>query len=396
MNIVADFHADITDTARSRALSITDLLRTHRCTMLEEMRRELPGPHVRSYFRPLGLERRPLQLAVVRSAQLDRELELEVRSLGLDGIAIREPSDEEIVARDDYELLPEWVRWVMACPLSTAAWIASLPSSQARNQLRRKLRASRGIRAEVAPLILSDYRQWYQQLYVPQILGRAGAIPAWENPSDFARGVLGRATFATGGSVQSFLRIFLYDELEELVGGVLVSIDEADRTLRIRAAAFAERARAEREVAVRAMESLIETANARGFWYLSYGDDPNLFGLDVSLGLQRFKIGIGMRPVPSPIGQFQLLKLFDDTARRVAPEGEPAPGLFWFAVVGAGYERIRALHELKSACAEGSCYEERIGAMTAHTEGVQFGSELAATPVRVPSGMPLRRPSFRL
>src|SRR3569832_984050 len=150
-----------------------------RLTILEEL---APGPrvaHTRIHFRELPSERRPVQFAVLTASHFRCELEPELEARRFDGVAIREPSDLEIAELQDFLQVPEWIRWVMACPASAAEWIEGLPGSDLRSQMRRKLRASTPVRVETTPMTLRDYEAWHTQLYVPEIMSKCGAIPSW-------------------------------------------------------------------------------------------------------------------------------------------------------------------------------------------------------------------------
>jgi hypothetical protein len=361
-----------------------------RVTILDELLPSITGgtgAHTRIHYRKLGDEQRPVQFAVLPASQFRRGLEDELRRLGFDGIAIHEPSDLEIAELADFHLAPEWVRWLMPCPTSGDAWIDGLPGSDARNQMRRKLRASSGVRVAAAPLTLSDYDSWHRQLFVPEILSKSGAIPAWPPVSGLANKLkLPLPAEPDGTVVPDMLRIFMYDESDRLIGGSLLTVGELDSTLRTRAAAYESHSRAGRELAVRGMHAMIGMGNALGIASLSYGDDPNLFGMDVTLGLARFKVSIGMRPVPSGIGGFQLIKVFCATAARLG-----ADGLLCFGVPSRGAARIAACRRLGLLPRAQLTCQRQIESMQADVAGLQIGSEPTASAVRLPKGMPLVR-----
>jgi hypothetical protein len=211
-------------------------------------------------------------------------------------------------------------------------------------------------------------RQWYRQLYAPEVLSKSGAIPAWPPTSGLAAKLLtSLPAQADDTVVPGMLRIFMFDEADRLIGGSLLSVDESDRTLRVRAAAYESQSRARKELAVRGMHEMIVSGSSLGLTHLSYGDDPNLFGVDVTLGLARFKVSIGMHPVPSKIGGTQLIKVFADTCRRLEAESpdEALCGLLCFSLPACAANTIAA--------------------------GLQLGADSAASGLRLPKGMPLLR-----
>ena len=373
---------------KNMSTALASILST-RLTILEEL---VPAPriaHTRVHFRALPGGQRPVQFAVLSSSHFRRELESEIETRGFDGIAVREPSDLEIAELQDFHLVPEWIRWVMPSPASGSAWIESLPGSDLRSQMRRKLRASVGVRVETAPLTLSDYNAWHSQLYVPEIMSKSGAIPSWPPVA----GLGGKLNLplpleADSTVVPGLLRMFMFDEHERLIGGALLSVDAADKTLRLRAAAYEAVSRSARELSVRGIHEMIEVARAHGAAYLSSGDDPNLYGVDVTLGLARFKISIGMQPVPSTVGGFQLIRIFDDAHERLDAE---AAGLFCFGVASRGAGRIGSLIRLGSLARANLPYQQKIELTRADMAGLQIGGAPTASAARVPKGMPLIR-----
>jgi len=360
-----------------------------RLTILEEL---VPGPrlgHTRLHFRDLPNERRPVQFAALAASYFRRELEPELEARGFDGVAIREPSDLEIAELQDFHLVPEWIRWVMACPASGAEWIERLPGSDLRSQMRRKLRASTTVRVETAPMTLRDYEAWHARLYVPEIMSKCGAIPSWPPVAGLAAKLnLPLPTKADATVVPGVLRMFMFDENDRLIGGALLSVDEVERTLRLRAAAYEATSRAARELSVRGIHEMIEVGRSLGIAYLSSGDDPNLYGVDVTLGLARFKISVGMQPVPSAVGGFQLIKIFDDALERLDAQ---AAGLFCFGVASRGAARIGSLIRLGSLPRAQLPYQRKIELTRTDMAGLQIGAAPTASAARVPKGMPLIR-----
>jgi hypothetical protein len=359
-----------------------------RLTLLEELVGARVA-HTRVHFRTLPDEKRPVQFAALSAAYFRRELEHELEARGYDGVAIREPSDLEIAELQDFHLAPEWIRWIMPCPHSGADWIEGLPGSDLRSQMRRKLRASSGVRVATAPLTLSDYDAWHSQLYVPEIMSKCGAIPAWPPAAGLgAKLNLPLPSRPDATIVAGVLRMFMFDECDHLIGGALLSVDEGERTLRLRAAAYAAAARSARELSVRGIHEMVELGHSLGAAYLSSGDDPNLYGVDVTLGLARFKISVGMQPVPSPLGGFQLIKIFDDAHARLDPQ---AAGLFCFGVASRGPARIGSFIRLGSLARAQLPYQQKIALTRADMAGLQIGGAPTASAARVPKGMPLIR-----
>lgn len=368
--------------------TLANILST-RLTLLEELTPGCKGPHTRVHFRTLGSDAQPVQFAVLSPSAFRRELEPELAARGYCGMAIREPSDFEIAELQDFHLVPEWIRWVMPRPTCAEHWIEGLPGSDLRSQIRRKLRASTGVRVETGPLSLSDYAAWHTQLYVPEILSKSGAIPSWP-PVQGLAGKLGMPlpSEADSTEVPGVLRMFMFDASERLIGGALLSVDEADKTLRLRAAAYEAVSRAARELSVLAVREMIEVGRSLGAEYLSSGDDPNLYGVDVTPGLARFKLSVGMQPVPSIVGGFQLLKVFDEAHERL---DAGSAGLFCFGVASRGAARIGSLIRLGSLARANLPYQQKIELTRADMAGLQIGGAPTASAARVPKGMPLIR-----
>jgi hypothetical protein len=394
MNTSSARHVSTIDPGEDRGASVRDAVLATQIDCLQERHQARLAPYTRTYFRTSDLDRQPIRFAILDAAQYDAGLERELRRHNYHGVAIREPTDWEIERLPDFHLAPEWIRWVMPAPQTVDAWIDGIGNSDAKNQLRRKLRASHGIRAEVAPLNLHDYRRWRERLYVPEILSRPGAIPAWQEMEQFALNNSVPTTEPLAERhVPGFIRVFYFDAADDLVGGVLLFADDAERTIRVRAAAFEARSRASHELAIRSMALLVEEARARAFATLSYGDDINLYGVDVGVGLERFKASVGMNPVPSSGVPFQLFKVFGDSLRQLragAPEGT-YPGILAFAVAGAGTDRVAAYHRTRAALDGDPGYERRIELMRANAVGVQIGGDPAAAAIRIPRGMRLLR-----
>ncbi len=375
-------------------VSLCEEILSKRVTTLEEIRRHWPRPYTRIYFRTIGHERRPIKFAVLSPTQFYPELESALAEADFDGVAIRDPADDEIERFGDFHLAPEWIRWVMPCPDTVEGWIDGVGNSNAKNQLRRKLRAGNSTRAEVAPLNLADYRKWYEVLYVPEILSKPGAIPAWQDVMQFASSNDIAITGPLAGQlVPGFLRIFFFSDADELVGGVLVSTDEQDLTLRVRATAFEPHSRSTKELAVKAMAVLVEEAKSRGYATLSYGDDPNLYGIDVTIGLEHFKASVGMRPIPSRSGTFQLFKIFDGTFRQLRADATQGfyPGTLSFVVAGKGSSRVTAFHRLSATLDAQLSYPEKIAAMRADAAALQVGADQRAPAIKIPRDMQLQR-----
>jgi hypothetical protein len=360
-----------------------------RLTILEELAGGPRVGHTRVHFRALPGAQRPVQFAVLSASHFRRELEPELEARGFDGVAIREPSDLEIAELQDFHLVPEWVRWVMPRPDCAAAWVESLPGSDLRSQMRRKLRASTGVCVETAPLTLSDYDAWHTQLYVPEILSKSGAIPSWPPVAGLSAKLnVPLPSVPDSTPVPGILRMFMFDEHNRLIGGALLSVDEVDKTLRLRAAAYEAVSRAARELSVRGIYEMIEVARSQGAAYLSSGDDPNLYGVDVTLGLARFKISVGMQPIPSMVGGFQLIRIFDDAHVRLDAH---SAGLFCFGIASRGAARIGSLIRLGSLARANLPYQQKIELARADMAGLQIGGSPTASAARVPRGMPLMR-----
>jgi hypothetical protein len=340
----------------------------------------------------------PVKVAVLTADQYSPELDGILEKLGYFGVAIRDPESSVIDARADFHLVPEWVRWVMKAPKSVENWIEGLGPSDARNQMKRKLKKSRipgeEVRVEIAPLTIGDYALWHKTLYVPEILTKPGAIPAW-TAEKFGDHEVVRTN--PGQLVPDFERVFFYSKTGELIGGALVSTDKAEESLTIRAAAFEAAARAKFELAVRGMEEVITLGAARGAKIISYGTDPNLYGVDSIVGLERFKASIGMQAIPSPMGKTQLLKIFASAHPQLGSvqEGEGYQGVVMFAYQFEGIRSTR-YEVLSSWLRPPSELSTEIKAERAmkHMRVVQVGAAPGSNEIKVPKGMepPVRFP----
>ena len=273
-----------------------------------------------------------VKIAVFQDEQYHPGLEQHLVAEGYFAVVVRDPDPSEIDKYRDYLLAPEWIRWIMPTPPSIEAWIESRSGSHDRYKLRKKLKASerqRGrVRADIAPLTAEDYSTWYKRLYFPEIGGRKGGVLFWPEPGNLAQ----KVTLTAEGVVENFLRIFLHGPDGDLIGGELWAVNADENSLTIRAAAFERKAQTDYELAIRALEELRICAMSRGLNWLSYGTDPNLFGVDTGIGLQRFKATLGMKPVLARYGTFHLLKILNRDLSLIRNGEDYQPAVLVFAL----------------------------------------------------------------
>ncbi len=343
-----------------------------------------------------------IKIAVVLKNQYQPAMETELRRQGYSGIAIRDPSHAEIENLNDFILGPEWVRPIMKTPSSITQWLADRSGSE-RSQLKRKMRASERpgeVTVELKDLTLRDYAIWHTSLFTPEILTLPGAIPGWPDVAAFAkRFSLKLSTDADlDQKIPNFQGIFFRNSNGELIGGNLIHFNETENSLTVRASAFAEAARAKYELGVRGMVVLIETAIARNIEYLSYGTDPNLFGMDASVGLAQFKAGLGMSMTPATmLPGYQLIKIFETSHQKLDSQSNPLyQGIVMFAIAGSGKERVSRYQQalaLMSTSSENSqtTLDQKMKGLQGLFVGTQVGAAAGAPNAKLPAGMQLIR-----
>ena len=289
----------------------------------------LPGAKTKTLARVREDGGGRVRLAVFQSGCYQAGMADILKKEGFFAVAIEDPAIAEIREHKDFILAPELVRWLMPTPETTEAWIASLQSGHHRNLLKKRLKIIQGrreeLRVEVRPLTVSDYRIWHDRLYRPIIGAKRGAILYWPRAEFLSK----RAKATAEGAVVNFLRIFIYRPNGDLIGGSLWQISPSQGMLAVVAAAFEQKTRAGHELSALVLEEAIHHADAHRLRWTSYGSDPNLYGVDVGLGLQAFKAGTGMKPVLRKAGGLWLLKILDENLSQIRSDaGEPSVLVF--------------------------------------------------------------------
>ena len=274
------------------------------------------------------------KIAVFQDEDYNSSLEHDLISEGFFAVAIKDPKPSDINGHPDFILAPEWIRWLMPTPESSETWITALGSSHDRYKLRKKLKAihnqSSDVRVEISPLSITDYNIWYENLYLPEIGGKTGAILFWPKAESLSK----KVTVTSSGEVVDFFRIFMYHQAGSFIGGALWSISPSENSLTTRASAFEKNARGKYELAIRAMDESRVFATSHGLKWLSYGTDPNLFGVDVGLGLQMFKARNGMKPVLARVGSIHLIKILNKNLNQLHTIDGKKPSVFIFSMGG--------------------------------------------------------------
>jgi hypothetical protein len=222
-------------------------------------------PHIRIYSRSVeGGAGEKVKVAVFNGGGYDSSLEHDLRIEGFFAVAIKDPKPSDISEHPDFVLAPEWIRWLMPTPETSDAWVTSLGSSNDRNQLRKKLKASHiesnDVRVEIKPLTVSDYKVWHESLFTPEIGGKTGAVLFWPKAEALSK----KVKVTPLGTVADYYRIFMYHEEGSLIGGSLWWVSHSKSILIIAASAFEQKARAKYELAIRGMEESILFATSHG------------------------------------------------------------------------------------------------------------------------------------
>jgi hypothetical protein len=287
------------------------------------------------------------KIAVLEDEEYNSNLEHHLTTEGFFAAALKNPKQLDIHAHPDFFLAPEWIRWLMPTPATAESWIADLGSSHDRNKLRKKLQASHmqrsDIRVERAPLTVDDYDIWYRRLYLPEIGGRPGAILFWPKTAALAK----KVTVTESGVVPDFFRIFMYHKDGSFIGGALWSISKSENSLTTRASAFEKNARGKYELSTWALEESRVFASSQSLKWLSYGTDPNLFGVDVGLGLPMFKAKNGMKPVLARVGAIRLIKILNRDLSQLHTIDGTKPSVLMFSMGGSDLsDKIMACQNL--------------------------------------------------
>ena len=354
---------------------------------------EAKVPYSRTYSLVVGANKEPVQVAVIDAKEYSLALEKEIKDLGYLGIAIRNPDEATIAARTDFILTPDWIRTVMPTPASVDAWLAKM-NSQDRYDMKKKLSKSERVRTEIADLNWADYEQWRTELFSKEIMTRNGAVEAWKAPAQQA-GML-KAAYDPNlpletQKIPDMKRIFFYSDTGKLIGGSLVHVD---KLLRVRGAAFEAQAKKDLQIAFRGFVIAMQLAIDNGSPYISYGDDPGIYGIDSSTGLLAFKASLGMQIVPSPMFKSsQLIKLFPEAMvalRENVPQGAYS-GMLVVGIPGDDPDRIQKFRQMQEARSDQVLYEDRVKMAAASLIGIQIGADQGSNALKTPKGIELRR-----
>jgi hypothetical protein len=373
-------------------------------------------PYIRKHYRKINGGPATIQTVVIDEADYSPELEQAAADMGYLALAIRSPSDQAILAHPDYILAAEWVRWVMETPKSEEAWLASM-SGDARRQTIKKLQKSAPIRTEFVDMNLGHYDRWHREMFLPYVVGKDGGTPAWPPVKAYVgEGGVKHEGFVEEVGVEvdpsipflenkvpNWYALNFYKADDTFVGAMMIYMDHAENEslARIRNAGYEPVSRDENELALRGTAILAEEARKRGIRRLSYGDDPNLSGVDMALGLARFKATVGMTPIISvpwspdaktTLGKFQLIKVFKQNVHqaRIRKDGRDS-GLFVFAVPGAGEDRIQRYSEVKLIAGEELPYETRMEMNKNLLIGLQICMEPNSDKCKMPKNMTLHQ-----
>ena len=144
-----------------------------------------------------------------------------------------------------------------------------------------------------------------------------------------------------------------------------------------------------------------EIARERGLKFVSFGDDPNAYGIDSTHGLLQFKSSTGMRVVisvpfdpnqPSALGKFQLIKPLAKNMDKIRfRTDDKDQGLFVFGVKGTGQARVEAYHRLVAVKGTDVPYLERMNRVGAELQGFQMLAHRAGDKCKTPDGMEITR-----
>ena len=329
------------------------------------------------------------KVAVFQDEIFDAGREQELEQQGFFAVAIKDPKPADITNFPDYFLAPEWIRWLMPTPETPEMWVAALGSSDDRYKLKKKLKASHSqridIRIEICPLSVHDYQIWYESLYLPEIGGKTGALIFWPKPAALPK----KVTVTSSGQVSDFFRVFMYHQNGDLLGGLLWSLSHSESCLTTRAAAFESKARTKYQLAIRGMEESLLFANTHGLRWISYGTDQNLYGVDMTIGLQRFKASIGMQPVLARIGSLQLIKILNRNLSQLTSGDSETPSVLIFAIAEHNSANtVAAYQHLPPRKHRGNL--DLLWNLDTRLTPLRFLADPERIPINVPKGMVLR------
>ncbi|MBI4370361.1 MAG: ATP-grasp domain-containing protein, partial [Elusimicrobia bacterium] len=275
---------------------------------------------------------RGLKFARYYAGQFKPDEEASLRSQGVDILTIRNPSREDVerfTEEQGWYLKPRWVRWIRPAQ-SAEEFLAGLDDGKLRGQYKKILRESANVKAEIKPLTLEDYAEFFP-IYRDEVGGKPG----------------GRLHLTEGWAEQELKGVrkwhgiyFRDPDTNEMTGGMLVAEVPEGGYLSMGYAAYRPKAK-EYSISYRGALMAMDLAVKLGYKLVSEGADTNLYGYDYSLGLLGFKAKGRMYPFAE--GPIELLKALDPSKfLSITDSKGQRPGYFFFSLKREGtfYERL--------------------------------------------------------
>lgn len=278
-----------------------------------------------------------IKIAVFPSGTYQTSYDKILREQNYFAVIIDSVTEADISNYPDFVAGPINLYWTQNLPINEEAWIERAGrGAKGRNDIRSALRKTADLRVEALPLTLVDYELWNRELFVPEMQEKRGGMLVWPaTGSEFLKKLGARAS--DSGLVENYQRIFLYDENKNLVAGAILMVSSEKKSLTIRAAVYNKTVRS-KGAATRVVREAMALARSMGLEVLSYGTDPNLYNIDVTLGLHNFKASLGFTPntIPGPNGvvRLQMLKILDTSLtqidERASQSNSRPPAIFYY------------------------------------------------------------------
>jgi GNAT acetyltransferase-like protein len=206
----------------------------------------------------------------------------------IDVVRVYEPAAAQrpALARAGFLHKPNWLAWQAELGPDEDAFLAQVPAKRRQDLRRARRRAERLLRfathERVTPAALDRFLALYEERVAEMAFGVAVATRYREN--------------VLNGPEKYFT--VLATDGDELAGGCLVlECPELDLA-RIRFSAVTPRWRRDSLAGTLYFEAM-RTARAKGYKWVSLGEEPNLYGHVAKSGLFRFKVAMGFECVPS-------------------------------------------------------------------------------------------------
>lgn len=256
---------------------------------------------------------RGLKSAEFQGEQYRPEYEARLKALGADVVAVDNPTPAQLRAlteQDGYHLSSAMLRWVTPVPGSLEKYVEAAdpknpdgrwPNTKVRGSIRTELKKSKDVQVSLEPLRKEAYEEWYE-IWDKEVGGKPGGTRAWHK--DFPSKLVDPKQSPTDPS-KWFLLTFRVNG--ELVGGAAMMLWTERELVSIGAAAYKAEFKGKYSLSVRTFAEAMRLAASKGFDLLSYGSDFNLYGYDFALGLNNYKVSVGM--VPYPEKSVRLVKL---------------------------------------------------------------------------------------